>query len=187
MPVKPIAQTSHQTSIRKRGDRVLIREAVPDDAPQLIEYLNRVGGESDFLTFGADEFELSEAEEADFLRRCREDAGQVYFVAVVDDRIVGTLHFASGRRKRMSHSGEFGMSVGREQWGQGIGSLLLDALIEWAEAGGAVTKINLRVRSDNVRAIALYERKGFEREGLLRRGMRVDDVYYDLLAMGLCP
>jgi RimJ/RimL family protein N-acetyltransferase len=52
--------------------------------------------------------------------------------------------------------------------------------------GGAVTKINLRVRSDNVRAIALYERKGFEREGLLRRGMRVDDVYYDLLAMGLC-
>jgi predicted N-acetyltransferase YhbS len=107
---------------------VLIREAAADDAPDLSEYLNRVGGESDFLTFGADEFELSEAKAADFLRRCREDAGQVYFVAEVGGAIVGTLHFASGRRKRMSHGGEFGMSVGREHWGQGIGSMLLAGL-----------------------------------------------------------
>lgn len=168
------------------GTEVIIREATPGDAAGLIEYLNRAGGESDFLTLGEDEFDLSEAEEADFLRKCSSDAGQVYFVAVVDSEIVGTLHCASGRRPRMRHACEFGMSVAKAYWGQGIGSLLVDALVDWALDCGFVTKINLRVPADNDRAIRLYERKGFVHEGKMSRGMRVNGSYFDLVVMGRC-
>ena len=36
----------------------IIREAVPDDAEKMIQYLNQVGGESDNLLHGANEFKV---------------------------------------------------------------------------------------------------------------------------------
>ena len=84
----------------------------------------------------------------------------------------------------MRHVGELGMSVVKAYWGQGVGSLLLDTLLSWARQTDIVRKINLRVRSDNGRAVALYERKGFVVEGTLTKEMFVDGEYYDLLAMG---
>ena len=173
-----------KTFTLKNGSSLVIREAEPTDACNLINYLNRVGGESDYLGFGAGEFELTETEEADFLAQCQAADRQSYLVALLENEIVGTLHFAAGRRPRVRHVGEFGMSVRKDCWGQGVGSRLLDTLLEWAQGTGIVTKINLRVRSDNARAVALYERKGFAREGVLTREVFVGGRYHDLLAMG---
>ena len=69
---------------------------------------------------------------------------------------------------------------------QGVGSLLLDAL-EAHAAGRGVGTVFLEVRVDNAAAIALYERRGYERVGT-RRGYyehgRVDAAVMrrDLLA-----
>lgn len=41
------------------------------------------------------------------------------------------------------------------------------------------------MRSDNANAKALYERMGFELEGICRRSVRVDGEYHDSLAMAL--
>ncbi|MFP4345076.1 MAG: GNAT family N-acetyltransferase [Anaerolineales bacterium] len=62
---------------------------------------------------------------------------------------------------------------------------MLDALLAWARATGVVTKINLRVQTDNRRAIALYERKGFVIGGTIRREIRIDGEYFDHHWMGL--
>ena len=96
-----------------------------------------------------------------------------------------TLNFAAGKRPRTQHTGEFGMSVRRDDWGLGIGSRLLDALINWARSSGIVTKINLRVRTDNERAMALYRAKGFILEGTISRDLCVNGRYYDHDWMGL--
>ena len=173
-----------RTYTLKNGASLVVREAEPGDARQLIDHVNRVAGESDYLSLGAGELGLTEAEEADFLARCHAADNHIYLVALVEDVIVGNLNFSGGRRPRVRHSGELGMSVFKAYWGQGVGSLLLDTLLEWAEHSGVVTKINLRVRADNHRAVALYERKGFVVEGRLTKEMFVDGRYYDLLAMG---
>jgi RimJ/RimL family protein N-acetyltransferase len=62
---------------------------------------------------------------------------------------------------------------------------MVDALVDWARATGFVTKINLRVRTDNPRAIALYKRKGFVIEGTISREMFLDGKYYSHHWMGL--
>ena len=169
----------------KNGAAAVIREAQPSDAQELIDFVNAVGGESDFLTRGANEFDLTEQEEAEFLAKCQATANHIYLVVVVEERIVGTLNFAAGKRRRVSHSGEFGMSVSKAYWGQGVGSRLLDGLLEWAQKTNSIKKINLRVRADNDRAVKLYERKGFVREGTLTNEMCVDGQYFDLYALGL--
>jgi len=169
----------------KNGIAALIREANSTDARELIAFLNIVGGESDFLTLGKGEFDLSESEEAEFLSKCQVAENQIYLLAVVEGTIVATLHFGTGRRARVRHSGEFGMSVGKAYWGEGIGAALLHVLIEWAKQTTFVKKINLRVREDNERAIRLYKSKGFKYEGRLRNEMYIQGKYYNLLAMGL--
>ena len=53
-------------------------------------------------------------------------------------------------------------------WGQGIGSALLDALLDAGRERGC-TEVFLEVRADNPRAHGLYRRRGFADIGL-RRG-----------------
>jgi GNAT superfamily N-acetyltransferase len=72
--------------------------------------------------------------------------------------------------------GEFGMSVGEEFSGRGRGGLLLEALIDWGRRAAIVTKFNLRVRTDNERAIHLYESRGFVCEGTILRDFVVEGV-----------
>ncbi len=174
-----------QRHILADGRTLVIREATEADARALLGYVEAISGESDYLSFGPGEFELTEAEEETILRRYQESDNQVYLVGTVGGAVVAALTFAAGHRPRTRHSGGFGLSVRKDYWGLGIGSLLVDTLIDWARGTGIVTKINLRVRTDNQRAVALYERKGFVIEGTIRREIYLDGLYYDSHLMGL--
>jgi putative acetyltransferase len=48
-----------------------------------------------------------------------------------------------------------------------------------------LSRIELTVRTDNTRAIALYRKLGFETEGIMRRHMLIDETYVDSLLMAL--
>ena len=171
---------------RLRDGRVLlIREAVVEDARALLEYVQAISGESDFLSFGPGEFELTEAEEEEVLRRFCAADNQLYLVGLVDDTVASGLTFSAGRRPRVRHSGELGLSVRKPYWGLGIGSLMLDTLLAWARETGTIKKINLRVRTDNHRAIRLYESRGFVFEGTIHKEIFLDGAYFDHHWMGL--
>jgi RimJ/RimL family protein N-acetyltransferase len=167
------------------GRMLMIREAVPDDARALLDYIAAVGGESDFLTFGAGEFELTEEQEKEVLKRFNDADNELYIIGLIDDDIVSALSFSAGRRARVRHAGEFGMTVRKEYWGLGIGALMLDTLIDWGPTTGIISKINLKVRTDNERAVRLYKRKGFVIEGTISRGIFLDGRYFDHYWMGL--
>jgi RimJ/RimL family protein N-acetyltransferase len=77
------------------------------------------------------------------------------------------------------------MSVRKQYWGLGIASAMLDSLVGWARGTEVVKKINLRVRTDNTRAISLYEWKGFVTEGTIRKDVMVQGRYFNHYWMGL--
>jgi RimJ/RimL family protein N-acetyltransferase len=164
---------------------LLIREAVGDDAADLLPFLEVIAGDTTFITFQPGEFSLTEEQEREFLEHSRQADNQLYLVAVVDNAIVGCITFSGGKYKRSRHTGLFGLSVLKSHWHLGIGSALLDSLIDWAKSGDVIHKIDLFVRTDNTRAIALYERKGFVREGTKRLDLIVDGVPHDSYLMGL--
>jgi RimJ/RimL family protein N-acetyltransferase len=174
-----------RTHTLKNGQALLIREVLVKDAPAVVDYVRMVGSESPFLTFGPGEFEFTEAEERTFIGESHAEPNRLFILGSIDRSIVSLLNFSGGRRSRLRHAGEFGLTVRRPYWGLGIGSLMVDTLIAWARSTHIVTKINLRVRADNGRAIALYERKGFAREGTITREMLIDGVYFDNHVMGL--
>ncbi len=169
----------------KNNQTLVIREAMVEDAAAVLDYVDGVSGESDYLTFGPGEFEHTLAEEEGFLRNFYESYNQIMLLGLQDDEIVSVLSFSAGRRARVRHFGEFGISVRKAYWGLGIGALMLDALVAWARDTDVIKKINLRVRTDNTRAIALYKLKGFTIEGVIHKAIYMDSRYYDNYWMGL--
>lgn len=186
LDVTALADQNIMNYTLKSGITLEIREALESDAGELVQYVEEISVECDYLSFGPGEFGISEEEEVEFLKSFREENGKVYILGLVDQKIVASISFSNGKRKRVQHYGEFGMSVRKEYWGIGIGSILIDTLIDWAKSHELVTKINLMVREDNNRAIGLYIKKGFKIEGRIPRGIRFKEAYYDVYCMGLC-
>lgn len=164
-------------------DNIEIRQAVPDDAEALIEYLNMIGGESDNLTFGKDEFPITAEQERTFLEGLAEKPHDVIFVALKDGRVIGDASLA-GFSRRMAHRAELGISVARAEWGRGVGSMLMEALIGYARENG-IELIGLEARADNANAIRLYEKYGFRRVGVWPAYMKIRGEYHDVLFMYL--
>lgn len=167
------------------GQELLIRIAEPSDAALALVYVEKVSGESEFLSMGPGDFTMTLEEEAAFLLSYKKSPNCVFFVAFVAEELVAIANVGASSRPRMRHRGEFGISVRKPFWGQGIGGLLLDHLVEWAKANSALSKLDLRVHSGNARAIALYRSRGFVEEGLLKNQVCIDGEHYDHLAMGL--
>lgn len=167
------------------GEILRVRDAVPADAATLLEYIETVAAESDYLSFGPGEFELGRTEQAEVLARFAESENQMYVLGLIDDILVSALFFDGGSRPRLRHVGEFGMTVRKDHWRRGIGQVMLQVLTTWAESSGVVRKIDLRVRADNIGAIRMYERSGFKHQGLITNEMLVNGTLYDVCVMGL--
>ena len=171
--------------IQIKGKEAVIRRAIKSDAKGLLEYLNIIGGESDFLTFGAEGVDITLEEEEVFIENNMKQDNGLFIVVEIEGRIVGNLSFTGGEKPRTRHAGEFGVSVLKEFWGQGIGKELIKYLIDWAKDTGVVTKINLKARKDHIRGIKLYKSLNFVEEGIQTRDFLIDGKYYDSLIMGL--
>lgn len=167
------------------GKHAIVREVVKDDAEKLIEYLQSISSESEYLTFGEGELSLSKETEESIICEHITVNNKLMIVAEYEDQIIGNLNFCGGSRLRIEHTGEFGVSVKKEFWNNGIAEKFIDYLVGWAKNHGIITKINLRVREDNDKAIRLYARKGFMEEGRVTRDFYVAGKFYSSILMGL--
>ena len=154
------------------------RVADPGDAGKLLEYTSIVGKETDYLSFGADAFNISEEREAKFISRFYNNRKHLMIVALDGDRIVANASIERNRIPRYSHRAELSITVLRDYWGRGIGSRLMEMLIDFAKESG-VEIISLDVRADNERAKALYKKFGFKTVGVYEKYFKIGNEYFD--------
>ena len=105
-------------------------------------------------------------------------------VALVDGKLVGWCDIMPTPRPTRAHCGVLGIGIARDFRGRGIGRELMRAALERARRT-QLTRIELSVRESNRNAIALYQRMGFEVEGLKRNAVRVDGAYENDVCMAL--
>jgi putative acetyltransferase len=125
----------------------------------------------------------SEGETANWYAAGRDTASPT-LVGEIGGEIVGVggLQRQNGRR---AHVAILGLGVHDAYQRRGVGAALLEALLDTAFNWLQIRRVELTVFSDNAAAIALYERYGFEREGVLRGCAFRDGVYVDVNAMAL--
>ena len=164
---------------------IIYREAMGADAEALLLHLNTVGGETDNLSYGRDTFLISPEKEAKFIDRFSKSKTDVMYVAECDGKIVGNAIVERNRTRRYSHRAEISITVLRDFWGQGIGSRLFEMMIDFARKSG-IEILYLEARSDNIRAISLYRKFGFEKIGTYEKFFKIDGEYFDAILMTLC-
>lgn len=156
---------------------ILVRATEPEDMPAVTEVFNQpraVWGtlQTPFVSV------------AD--RRKRFEAtppGAVRLVAVIEGKVIGVAGLEPASHPRRAHTGSIGMAVHDAYAGRGAGTALMAALVDQADRWLNIKRLELNVYADNARAIALYERFGFEREGLFRAYAWRDGAYVDSVAM----
>lgn len=84
-----------------------------------------------------------------------------------------------------SRKAELAIVMCPEHQGKGYGAEGIELLLELAFCHMNLNRVYLRVCAENARAIACYEKCGFEREGLLRQETFVDGKYSDIAVMGI--
>ena len=157
-----------------------IRTATLDDVEALVEYAGSLFAER--LPGIYRRRTPTPAEEVAFIRARIEPANSTLLVAEEDGQVVGLIDFVGHDLAEEAHSGTFGLSVASGHRGRGIGSALIEALLEWAPQNG-ITRIECRAFATNPRAIALYERMGFVREGVCRSGVILDGEPVDVIIL----
>lgn len=166
------------------GINYMIRSAIDKDAKELSELRLQIDGETENLDREKGEGFIDTAGFKEIIKTDTESPRNLFLVAVVNDRIVGFSRCEGVYLKRFSHKVEFGVCVLKDFWGYGIGKKLLKESISWADANG-IKKITLNVLETNDKAIKLYERLGFEIEGILKNDKILSDgKYYNTIIMG---
>lgn len=105
-------------------------------------------------------------------------------VAASAGQVVGWCDVVPKPRPIYAHVGVLGMGLLPEFRGRGLGDRFIRQMLAASRAFG-LNRVELSVREDNAGAIALYERVGFEIEGLQRNATRVDDAYENVVLMAI--
>lgn len=168
----------------------MVRRATPDDAQVIIDFMDRVAGESNNLTFGTGEFPIRNAsDEAELIRRQAANDGFMLLAVLQRSRknggpeLVGYLTVDVGEHPRTRHRAEFTVAVSRVYWHQGVGRRLMEYAVSEVEANQEIEVLSCRVRSNNEHAIRLYEQFGLEATGTDRGLLKVDGGLVDATVM----
>ena len=87
------------------------------------------------------------------------------FVAVLDDgTVIGCAGLTVCSNPRMRHVGAVGLFVHADYQGRGVGTTLMETLLDLADHWLMLVRVELEVFADNERAIRLYEKLGFEKD-----------------------
>lgn len=165
------------------GQVIKLRKVQVKDASLLLDFLTEVNRETRNLSREPHEVTMSLEDEIAFIKRVLDSENDSFFVAFDDESVIGTIGYHGSSLERLRHKVSLGISVLKRYHGKGIGSVLMEALIEEAKANKK-HKIELEVRLDNKEAISLYEKFGFVVEGTRKDGFYAEERYIDLLLMG---
>ncbi|MGO3732618.1 MAG: GNAT family N-acetyltransferase [Vagococcus sp.] len=163
---------------------ITLREAVPTDASILLDAIKQLNTETPFLLVSQQALNMSSdtmAHEIDYLFNA---PGHMVLLAFDKETIIGVATITSEPDRPLQHIGEVGISVNKHYWGLGLGTLMLEELVTWAESTNLIKRLEIKVQKRNTRAISLYEKVGFELEGTIRRGfLSENNDFLDVLLL----
>jgi ribosomal protein S18 acetylase RimI-like enzyme len=110
------------------------------------------------------------------------EAGSMTLLCEVDSKVVGYASIEETIWEQSRHVCELGIAILPEFRGMGVGSALLDSLINFAFKKG-YEKITLSVFHTNKNAIGLYRKFGFKKVGEKKRQFNLKGQYVDEIIM----
>ncbi|MDS0258772.1 GNAT family N-acetyltransferase [Haloarcula sp. S1CR25-12] len=154
---------------------VIIRQARQEDLKGLVGAIRAAIGSGEYVDA---ETVADVIDSEGVILRHNDVESRIFFVACVDDDVVGWVHLKHPETAKLSHTAELTVGVLAQYRGQGIGGRLLERGTEWAAEKG-YEKLYNSVPSTNESAIDFLEAHGWETEAVREDHYRLGDDYAD--------
>jgi len=125
-----------------------------------------------------------ELDHQEALLRHNEIESRMFFVATVNDEVVGWVHINAPELEKLHHTAELTVGVVDEYRGRGLGSHLLSRGLEWAGKNG-YEKVYQSVPATNDAAVEFLETHGWETEAVREDHYKIDGEYVDEMMLAV--
>ena len=156
----------------------MIRNATPSDAQNFLDLLLQLDNETKFMLFEKGERKTTVEQQRKRLEHFQQSDSDTMIVTLEENKPIGFIAGMGGNANRNRHSLYIVMGVLQKYTGHGKGKKLLAALENWA-IRHEFHRLELTVMTHNKRAISLYEKCGFQSEGIKKDSLFVDGHYID--------
>ncbi|MCQ2533896.1 MAG: GNAT family N-acetyltransferase [Clostridia bacterium] len=167
-----------KTVVLKDNRECILAPTTSQYAQEMIDFLKQVSSESEFLLRYPDEVNFTLEFEQQILDRIYEDEHSVMMLAIVDGKAVGNCSINGlGFKRKIRHRCTLAIAIKEEFCGLGIGTHMIEYLIELAKKIGFEI-MELEYVDGNNKAKALYTKMGFVETGKRIKSMKYDDGTY---------
>lgn len=157
-----------------------IRPARPGDFEGLVDTIREVSAESDYMVAESIAEQLLYE---DAVMRHNRVKSRVFFIATVDDSVVGWCHLDLPQLDTVRETAHLTVGVAPAYQSNGIGSQLIERGTDWAHANG-YRKLYNNVPSVAENALSFLADHGWHTESIRRNHYSVDDDEVDEVMMG---
>lgn len=154
-----------------------VRKAKASDASQLVAVLKDAEA-SGFMLFDPGERILTAEQFERYMEATNQKQNSAVFVATEEEKILGYVIVQGETPKRIAHCAYIVIGVHSASRGKGVGTALFTYAQQWAKEAG-IQRIELTVIKHNQVAYHLYEKMGFEVEGVKQKSLKIDGEYVD--------
>lgn len=162
--------------------KLILRHISDRDTEDIIRWRNSENVRRYFI----DQRLLREEDHIQWLRTNVDTQNVVQFIILCKENRhpIGTVYLKNIDKQHKK--AEYGIFIGEERMvGKGIGALVTERIVRYAFEECGLHKLYLRVYEDNLRAVASYEKAGFQKEALLKEDVLVNGSYRNIILMGI--
>ena len=154
-----------------------VRKATASDASQIVEVMKDAEA-SGFMLFDPGKRKLTAEQFEKYIEATNQKQNSAVFVATDEDKILGYIIVQGETPKRIAHRAYIVIVVRSASRGKGGGTALFEQAEQWAKEA-SIQRLELTVIKHNEAAYHLYEKLGFEVEGIKVKSLKIDGEYVD--------
>ena len=144
----------------KDGRNAVLRCPSLSDASEMVEYLRRCCGETEYLLRYPEEIAYTEDGERAYIQNCLDSSDSLMIVCTVNTMIAGNCQLVRRDGVKTRHRAAVMIALLQDFWGLGIGSAMFSEM-ELAAKELGISQLELEMIEGNARAMALYQKMGF--------------------------
>lgn len=168
----------------KDGRPFAIEQPSAENAEEIIQYSRKIFASTNQVLTIPEEYTITVEGEMEWIKKINNNPNSLLLIAKLNNKIIGFLFFIQNSKKKISHTGEFGVNVHPEYQGMGVAHNLVERLLKWAKQNEQIEKVYLQVFATNRNAIKLYKKMGFIEEGRHIKAIKQSDgEYVDIIQM----
>lgn len=156
---------------------MIIRNIKLEDAENFLRMLLELDKETEYMMFEPSERINDVNIQRSRIKEMLTDRN-LLLIAEENNEIVGFISVERGIPRRIKHVGYIVVGIRKDFRKQGIGTRFFEELEIWARQNN-ITRLELTVMCNNVVAKKLYEKMGFQIEGVKKNSMLVNGKYVD--------